>query len=1116
MRDHPVLRLGFRLRRAALPAACAILPQLFGCSDEGAPHHAALPGAAAPYGTSPEAHARVAAIRARFAGVLGPSAIDAVAPTTAGAFRVIAGRAATATVELPGDAAGAVRLVDEASGLEVSVTMVGARPAPLALADGLALFQGAGPHGADVMIRVHGGGIEDYVLFEREPVQKEVRYRLEVGGIAGLRLIEGALELLDEAGVPRLRVAPPYLVDAAGKSVPAALALEGCAADRSPRAPFGRQVTPPGAPTCDLSVSWEGAAVRYPALVDPSWSSTKNSMARARTQHTATVLDPADPASLVLIAGGFDENDAALPNAELYEPLNRVFALTSSMLAARGAHTATALTTVPPTPQPFAPPVLIAGGANAVNGTPIASIEVYDAAHGVFVSDPNPIPPDPIIPMQKRFNHTATLIADRKVLLAGGLAPPLTQATDTAYLYTLTSFDGGNPVSTLAATADTLTTARHTHAAVRLMTGDVLITGGFVQSGGALTSAELYNVANDRFDNITASAGFNTQMTVLRGAHTATLLDTPTLPQALIGEVLIAGGVSNNAISGVFSNTVDIYHDGVQVPTKRGFEIQPTPITMQAARASHSATLLPTGLVVVAGGLNSGGTLDSAEMFRPATATFSPLVIPAGSKLLIARRNHTAVLVNAGSGSGAGRAVLVTGGSDVGPLDSAQTLLKSLGEPCALGQECASGDCAEGVCCDKGCTEQCYSCTAAGKGSGGNGTCGPAKSGTLLPVICIEEIEVHNECNGAGVAIPNSDTKDCKPGTCGLDNRCITYCGCDADCSKTGWCNKHPGAGGGGSGGEGGSGGGSCIGAGGGVTDLDAGPPPGAGLCQDRLANGAQCNRPRQCDSDSDLGNCVDGSCCNLPCLGSCQACNVKDFIGQCTPIGTEEKHEQPSDPGGLLVREPCLGTEEGACHGYCGGNLNGTCKTPPVGKVARAPECTCPDDGCLVGPATLTSFECDGAGNEVAQQPVRCVGFRCDSKSACKDSCTSDADCIQDFICQDDRCADLNTTGSSCDGERTLRKVGADQDCSPYRCPLGGNACPTSCKSVADCVSVADVPYACNGAGKCVPPLGAPTVASCSCRVPGRADGGDDSPSPLLFTALAAAVRRRRRAPTV
>ncbi|WP_437733242.1 kelch repeat-containing protein [Sorangium sp. So ce1335] len=1212
MQDPRVLRLGSRLRTAALLSACAVLPQVLGCSDESAPRRAPPPGAASPQAAQPAARARVAALRARFAGAFGPGAAVAVARAASGALRAAAPDAA-ATLELPPRAAGPVRLADSASRVAIAFSLADTTDAPAAVDGDMVLYAGAlraeGGRARDVLHRVLPNGTEDFVVFDEEPERKELRYRVDVTAVSGLRLVERTLEFLDATGSPRLRVAPPYLVDATGARVPASLSVEGCAFDASPRAPWGRPVTPPGAPACTVVVAWQPAGVQYPALLDPQWVSTSNQMIAPRTRHTATVIDPTNPASPVLIAGGFSASGAALATAELYFPLDRTFASTDSMDAARGAHTATALARLPaPSPAPASPPpavVVVGGSSNRGSGAPIAAIEVYNPATGQFVTDAES--------SLGRFNHTATLLDPGVILLAGGLADPLNQPTSTASVYTFSSFGpgGGAPVTSALVAVGSMATSRHAHTAVRLKSGDVLIAGGFVLSGPALASAEIFDEGTRTFQAISAVSppgrSMSAQMGSLRGFHTATLIDRA---GALIGheatsldsgEVVLIGGTTR-VTGGAYVGTIDIYHDGVTDPTRRGFEVQRTPISMRDVRAEHTATLLPSGNILVVGGYNGTATLSTTEAYDPAARLFSRLTFASGSPAQDARREHTAVLVNAGADIDAGRAVLVAGGlgaSSAQVLPSAQLLVKPNGDPCASDQECASGHCSdrEHVCCNEACDEECFSCTASGKGTGNDGTCGPAKRDTELPIVCVQQIEVHNRCDGLGHAVAHESTRDCKPGRCGEDDRCVFECLDDCDCDESGWCEvgvgdldacsrsdgaggatagaggATAGAGGGGAGGDGGTAGaggvstgggdasggaagtgggaagtgggaagtgggaggdGGSTGTDGGSTGTDGatagsgggaaagtgasvgagggeGPRPGAGLCLDRLANGAECTRDRQCVS----GNCVDGFCCDYRCDGPCQACDVVNNIGRCTPVGTDELREAPHpNTGGSFRREACPG--EGACAGYCGGATDALCMFPVEGATARASTCTCPDGDCAVGPAMLTRFFCDGSGQEQEPEVERCGGenggFRCKDESSCETSCDSSDDCIEDFVCLDGACADLREVGPSCDGDRTLLVVGdGDEGCAPYACPPGGKACARPCTSVSDCVDG----NVCNLAGECVPPIDAPQAPSCSCSVVGGSGERDTGPLSLLLGAAVAAVRLcRRRGP--
>ena len=86
---------------------------------------------------------------------------------------------------------------------------------------------------------------------------------------------------------------------------------------------------------------------------------------------------------------------------------------------------------------------------------------------------------------------------------------------------------------------------------------------------------------------------------------------------------------------------------------------------MTAARDEHTATLLPSGRVLIAGGYDGDHSqLASAELFDPTGGTFT-----ATASMAVGRSGHTATLLRDGR-------VLVAGGiGSAGTLESAELYL---------------------------------------------------------------------------------------------------------------------------------------------------------------------------------------------------------------------------------------------------------------------------------------------------------------------------------------------------------------------------------------------------------------------------------------------------------
>jgi len=359
-------------------------------------------------------------------------------------------------------------------------------------------------------------------------------------------------------------------------------------------------------------------------------------MTTRRISHTATLLED----GAVLIAGGNLIESSRPPvfktqsSAELYDPDTGTFRPTGSMMTPRSRHTATLL---------MDGRVLVAGG-DVENPTDeraplaLATAELYDPIARSFASTGSMT--------TARATHTATLLRDGRVLIAGGAADwtsaevydpgtglfAATGDMNRFFAQNATLLSTGNvlvaksdpygpsPYVTTAELYDP-SAGKFTFAgymagmhngglATLLINGRVLFTGGDVGDGdGSSWAAELYDPSSAAF----YSAG---AMTIGREAHSATLLGD--------GSVFLAGAHDRpqNAV------TTELYD-----PATGTFR---PAASLDSPRELHTATLLKDGTVLIAGGLDlrywpddsEDATLSSAEIYHPSTLVPPPELLP--------------------------------------------------------------------------------------------------------------------------------------------------------------------------------------------------------------------------------------------------------------------------------------------------------------------------------------------------------------------------------------------------------------------------------------------------------------------------------------------------------
>jgi hypothetical protein len=354
-----------------------------------------------------------------------------------------------------------------------------------------------------------------------------------------------------------------------------------------------------------------GAALSSVELYDSNsgaWTPT-TSMSIPRALHTATLL----PDGKVLVAGG--QNDTgATSSAELYDPGTGLWTLTGSMNVPRSAHMATLITG-----GPLSGMLIVAAGSSEGGGgsNNLVSAELYDPSTGLWTYTGS-------MAVARYFDDPSpTALPDGSILIMGG-----TTCCPYHWLNEADLYDSVSQTWTPTSSKTTPANGR----SVLLPDGKVLVAGG-VQG----TQPTAQNVAAaELFDPTTGTWTATASMSTDRALPTLTLLAS--------GQALVAGGASGGW--GVCNDltSAELYDSSTGTWFLTG--------SLTVPRIQHTATILPNGQVLAAGGHDcEGNILSSAELYTPPpVAALSTTSLTFGVQLVGTRSAaQTATLTNAGT-----------------------------------------------------------------------------------------------------------------------------------------------------------------------------------------------------------------------------------------------------------------------------------------------------------------------------------------------------------------------------------------------------------------------------------------------------------------------------------
>jgi hypothetical protein len=973
--------------------------------------------------------------------------------------------------------------------------------------------------GTDAVHVIEPERVEEIRVLRDREAPTTFRWRIEPSAaIATLRVREGFVEALDHEGRARLRMSPPFAIDARGnrRALDVRLAPDGVA--------------------WSLALSLDTAGLELPIAVDPAWGAT-NTMAVARAGHRATLLS----SGKVLVAGGNADWTTIHSSAEVYDPATTTWTLAKSMAGVRASY---AIATLPDGKA------IVAAGCTNPNWRegcdyPSSTSEIYDPATDTWTAGK---------PLPKRHGHPAYGTSGGKFMLASGTGEgfgggsiydattdtwsasvngmpgrvnPAFALTGSGRLLLAGGESGTRSVSLLDPITNTFTSAapmavlRKWAGAVTLADGRVLVAGGGDAPAGSFILDNSYEIYDPTTDAWSA-----------RKTFTRTFLE-PMLVLYAPNRVFVGGGSECLACApSTATEIIDLVANSASVGPP-----------MIRARAQASMTKLLDGRVLVVGG-DTTGTWGKTSLTGTATAEILGDALKAGSACTASGACASALCVDGfccdRACTGSCESCSVTGKEGTCTLLTGST---AVGKATCVGSGTCGGKC-DGT--STGCVYPTTECVA-----------GSCTGGTAIAQAF---------CDGTG-ACPATTIVTCAPYGCGSVS-CKTTCTSDTDCIggriceiSTGKCvdKKARGA--------------ICSA----TTECTTGFCAD-GRCCDKACAGA-CEA---CDVAASEGVCTmldgvndkHGKCGSGPCADACKAgaCSYKPATSSCgatctgstlatagTCSGTDDKCAGAATSAcpdnfkckddGTGCKTKCLTNDDcavGLCDilgrcmiaGDAGGETSvaedaalpiaetGTTlpDTPKVGgdftRCTKDSECStghCVDGICCDKPCKERCHSCllPSSPGKCVPAPIG-VDFKqeCGPAQTCLGTCDGSGQCIgagQGTMCVRNRCVGPSKglgpaycagPGAACNDDQSVAF-----ECGSYACEPAFGACLTSCASSDDCARG----YLCDVPTKTCVAVPPPPEEDSGCAM-GRPSPFGGGATLALLAALGLLRRRRSR----
>jgi hypothetical protein len=530
----------------------------------------------------------------------------------------------------------------------ISVHRLDAAPVRARLQHGVVRYDGVLPQ-LDAQVFATEHGVEDLWTVHRQA--PNLGYRLDLPDGWTLRRSDALrlVEVLDDASSSRLRVWAHEAWDREGSPLFPELIVQGN----------------------QILVHLPNHA-KWPVVVDPEWTGA-DTLVLPRLAPTLTQL----PSGRVLVAGG---DAPGTGTCEWFDPEKGTFSVGPKLLFPREGHSAHLL----PSGR-----VLLIGGQR--NETPEPTAELYDPSEEAF---------SPVTPALPVHGTTNVSLADGRVMVAGGrdqstvkllqlydpttntfhrigdLLTPRADATGTLIASGEVLIVGGRdsqgaPLNTTEVchpsgsciAGPPLQTPRVGHSATLLPSGRVMIAGG---SGSV--DIEVIDVKNATVQTFASELPHDQHQAVLLPDGNVLVIggregdgDVPKLTRA-VDPLTGASAVDSELAQGRHRGAASLLYDGRVLvlggdPSPQTAELRPVPVYTKTfesnvtVRPGHTATLLPNGDVLLAGGDEAVPSVDRWSRKESRTSPVSSMVTP--------RVHHAAVQLRTGR-------VLITGGRSLG------------------------------------------------------------------------------------------------------------------------------------------------------------------------------------------------------------------------------------------------------------------------------------------------------------------------------------------------------------------------------------------------------------------------------------------------------------------